>query len=39
MDVITYWINNDGEASWEKLATALKKCDHTVMAKKIQSKT
>ena len=38
MDVITYWIDNDGEASWDKLATALEKCEHAVMAKKIQSK-
>ena len=39
MDVITYWIDNDGEASWERLATALEKCGHAVMAKKIQSKS
>ena len=41
MDVITYWIDNDndGEASWDRLATALEECGHPVMAKKIQSKS
>ena len=39
MDVITYWTDNDGEASWDKLAAALKECGHAVMAKKIQSKS
>ena len=39
MDVITYWNDNDGEASWDRLATALEKCGHAVMAKKIRSKT
>ena len=39
MDVITYWIVNDGGASWDRLATALEKCGHAVMAKKIRSKT
>ena len=37
MDVITYWNDNDGEASWDRLATALKKCGHAVMAKKVFS--
>ena len=37
MDVITYWIDNDREASWDRLATALKKCGHAVMAKKVFS--
>ena len=37
MDVINWWINNK-EASWDKLATALKECGHAMMAKKIQSK-
>ena len=39
MDVINYWIDNDGEASWERLATALEECHHTVIAKKIRSKS
>ena len=38
MDVINYWIKNK-EASQDKLATALKRCDHAMMAKKIQSKS
>ena len=37
MDVITYWIDNDGEASWDRLATALEKCGHAVIAKKVFS--
>ena len=39
IDVITYWIDNDREASWDRLATVLEKCGHAVMAKKIRSKT
>ena len=35
MDVITYWIDNNGKASWDKLAAALKECGHAVMAKKV----
>ena len=37
MDVITYWIDNDGEASWDRLATVLEECGHAVMAKKVFS--
>ena len=39
MDVITYWIDNNRQASWDRLATALEECDHAVIAKKIQSKS
>ena len=33
--VITEWLNNDSEKSWQKLATALKQCDYSLIAKKI----
>ena len=33
--VIKEWLNNDSEKSWQKLATALKHCDHKLMAEKI----
>ena len=34
-NVITEWLNNDSEKSWQKLAKALKNCDHSLIAKKI----
>ena len=34
-NVITEWLNNDSEKSWQKLATALRHCDHSLIAKKI----
>ena len=34
-NVITEWLNNDSEKSWQKLAKALENCDHSLIAKKI----
>ena len=34
-NVITEWLNNDSEKSCQKLATALKYCEHSLMAKKL----
>ena len=34
-EIITEWLNNDNEKSWDKLANALKKCNHSVMADKL----
>ena len=33
---VDYWLRNDLTASWEKLATAVEKCDHAVLANKIR---
>ena len=33
---VDYWLRNDLTASWEKLATAVEKCDHSVLANKIR---
>ena len=33
---VDYWLRNDLAASWEKLATAVEKCDHAVLANKIR---
>ena len=30
------WLDNDNEKSWQKLATALKQCDYSLMAEKIK---
>ena len=34
-EIITEWLNNDDEKSWDKLATALRYCNHSVMADKL----
>ena len=36
ISTVDYWLRNDTNASWEKLATAVEKCDHTVLANKIR---
>lgn len=37
MAIINYWLNNDFEKSWDKLANALKRrCNNAVLAGKIQ---
>ena len=33
--IITEWLNNDKEKSWQKLSTALRYCGHSLMAEKI----
>ena len=35
--VITEWLDNDSEKSWQKLATALRHCHHSLIAEKIAS--
>ena len=34
-NVITEWLNNDSGKSWQKLATTLKNCNYSLIAKKI----
>ena len=34
-EIITEWLNNDDEKSWDKLANALRNCNHSVMADKL----
>ena len=34
----TYWLDNDSEASWNKLTAALEKLDKRVLAKRISDK-
>ena len=36
ISTVDYWLRNDEYASWEKLATAVEKCDHAVLANKIR---
>ena len=36
-NIITEWLNNDSEKSWQKLAKALRLCDHSLMADKLIS--
>ena len=33
--ILSEWLNNDGEKSWEKLAKALRNLGHSLMADKI----
>ena len=33
--IITEWLDNDKEKSWQKLATALRHCHHSLIANKI----
>ena len=35
-EIITEWLNNDDEKSWDKLATALRNCNYSVMADKLK---
>ena len=35
--ILSEWLNNDDEKSWEKLADALRRLDHSLMADKIAS--
>ena len=37
ISTVDYWLRNDLTASWEKLATAVEKCDYAVLANKIRS--
>ena len=37
-DVIIYWLKNDPEKSWSKLADAIQGCNHTVLAVDIRKK-
>ena len=34
-EIITEWLNNDSEKSWKKLATALRQCNYSLIAEKI----
>ena len=36
ISTVDYWLRNDEYASWEKLATAVEKCDYAVLANKIR---
>ena len=36
--LFNYWLNNDSEASWNKLTAALEKLDKRVLAKRISDK-
>ena len=33
---VDHWLRNDLNASWEKLATAVEKCNHAILANKIR---
>ena len=35
-DILSRWMRQDVQASWEKLVTALKKCGHTVIANQLK---
>ena len=37
-DVINYWLENDKEKSWKKLAGAVQACDQAALADHIRSK-
>ena len=37
LDTINYWLENDTEKSWTKLAEALEDCGHKVLAEKARS--
>ena len=37
-DIFEHWLNNDLEASWDKVADALEKCDHKILAYTISGK-
>ena len=37
-DIFEHWLNNDLEASWDKVADALEKCDHKILAYNISGK-
>ena len=36
LSTVDYWLRNDLTASWEKLATAVEKCDYAVLANEIR---
>ena len=36
LSTVDYWLRNDLTSSWEKLATAVQKCDYAVLANKIR---
>ena len=37
-DILLYWLNNDGDASWNKLANSLERCNYRVLADSIRKK-
>ena len=37
-EVINYWLNNDPEQSWEKLADAVQMCEYGIIAIEIRKK-
>ena len=37
LDTINYWLENDTEKSWSKLAEAVEDCGHKLLAEKARS--